>query len=156
MVNEQVNFLTKEWYEAMQKELHDLKNTELPAALERLREAIGQGDISENSEYDTAISEKELIESRIWELEDFLNNVQIIEEDAKKWWDIRYGSKVTLEKDGQKLTFTIVGSGEVDVLNDTISFDSPLGAAIKGKVKWDTVKVKADSGRYEVKILDVK
>jgi transcription elongation factor GreA len=68
----------------MQKELHSLKNTELPAALERLREAIGQGDISENSEYDTAISEKELIESRISELEDFLSNVQIIAEDNKK------------------------------------------------------------------------
>jgi transcription elongation factor GreA len=61
-----------------------------------------------------------------------------------------------LEKDGQKLTFTIVGSGEVDILNDTISFDSPLGSAIKGKVKGETVKVKADSGRYEVKIIDVK
>lgn len=155
MVNDQVNYLTKEWYEGMQKELHNLKNAELPAALERLREAIGQGDISENSEYDTAISEKELIESRISELEDFLSNVQIITEEKNKWWDIRYGSKVTLEKDGQKLTFTIVGSGEVDILNDTISFDSPLGGAIKGKVKGDIVKVKADSGRYEVKILDV-
>jgi transcription elongation factor GreA len=135
MVNDQVNYLTKDGYEAMQKELHGLKNTELPAALERLREAIGQGDISENSEYDTAISEKELIESRISELEDFLSNVQIIAEDKNKGGDIRYGSKVVLEKDGQKLTFTIVGSGEVDVLNDTISFDSPLGAAIKGRVK---------------------
>ena len=156
MVNEQVNYLTKEWYENMQQELHSLKNTELPAALERLREAIGQGDISENSEYDTAISEKELIESRIWELEDFLNNVQIIEEDKNKWGDIRYGSKVTFEKDGQKVTLTIVGSGEVDILSDTISFDSPLWSAIKGKVKWNIVKVKADSGRYEIKILDVK
>lgn len=52
--------------------------------------------------------------------------------------------------------FTIVGSGEVDILNDTISFESPLGAAIKGKKKGDIVRVKADSGKQEVKILDVK
>ena len=155
--NEQGNYLTKEWYENMKQELHRLKNEELPAALQRLKEAIGQGDISENSEYDTAISEKELIESRINEIEDFLTNVQIIEEDKSGGGnDIRYGSKVTIERDWQKNTFTIVGSGEVDILNDTMSFESPLWIAIKWKKKWDIVKVKADSGRYEVKIIDVK
>ena len=155
--NEQGNYLTKEWYENMKQELHRLKNEELPAALQRLKEAIGQGDISENSEYDTAISEKELIESRINEIEDFLTNVQIIEEDKSGGGnDIRYGSKVTIERDWQKNTFTIVGSGEVDILNDTMSFESPFWIAIKWKKKWDIVKVKADSGRYEVKIIDVK
>lgn len=153
---EQLNYLTKEWYESMQQELHKLKNTELPAALQRLKEAIGQWDISENSEYDTAISEKELIENRISEIEEFLTNVQIIEEDQKWSADIRYGSKVTFERDGQKHQVTVVGSWEVDILNDTISFESPLGAALKGKKKWDICRVKADSGRYDVKVLDVK
>jgi transcription elongation factor GreA len=83
----------------MQKELHTLKNTELPEALERLREAIGQGDISENSEYDTAISEKELIEARIEQIEELLTNVQIIEADKRGSTDIRYGSKVTFERE---------------------------------------------------------
>jgi len=154
-MQDEANFLTQEGYDNMVHELHKLKTVELTASLERLKEAIGQGDISENSEYDTAISEKELIENRIAEIEDFLNNVQIIEE-AKGSKDIRYGSKVTIDKEGQKYTLTIVGSGEVDVLNDTISFDSPLGSALKGKLKGDVVKVKADSGRYEVKIVDVK
>lgn len=140
----------------MLQELHKLKNEELPAALQRLKEAIGQGDISENSEYDTAISEKELIESRISEIEEFMTNVQIIEDDGKGGSEIRYGSKVTIEKEGQKYDLTIVGSGEVDILNNTISFESPLGSAIKGKKKGDVVKVKADSGRYEVKIISVK
>ncbi len=155
MANEEMNYLTKEWYESMVQELHKLKTEELPAALDRLKEAIGQGDISENSEYDTAIAEKEIIESRIGEIEEFLNNVQIIEE-VKGSSEIRYGSKVTIEKDGAKHTLTIVGSGEVDILNDTISFESPLGAALKGKKKGDIVKVRADSGRYEAKIVDVK
>ncbi len=153
---EQLNYLTKEWYESMQQELHKLKNTELPAALQRLKEAIGQGDISENSEYDTAISEKELIESRIGEIEEFLTNVQIIDEDQRGSTDIRYGSKVTFERDGQKIQVTIVGSWEVDILNDTISFESPLWAALKGKKKGDVCRVKADSGRYDVKVVEVK
>lgn len=153
--NEQLNYLTKEWYESMQQELHRLKNEELPAALQRLKEAIGQWDISENSEYDTAISEKELIESRIGEIEEFLTNVQIIE-DTKWGTDIRYGSKVTIDRGGEKAVLTIVWSWEVDILNDTISFESPLGSALKGKKKWDVVRVKADSGRYDVKIIDVK
>jgi transcription elongation GreA/GreB family factor len=51
---------------------------------------------------------------------------------------------------------TIVGSWEVDILNETISFESPLWMALKGKKKWDVVRVKADSGRYDVKIVDVK
>lgn len=152
---DQINYLTKEGYDAMVEELYKLKNEELPGALQRLKDAIGQWDISENSEYDIAISEKEMVESRIREIEEILGNVEIIEE--KKWGnEIRYGSKVTIEREWQKNTFTIVGSWEVDILNDTISFESPLGAAIKGKKKGDIVRVKADSGRQEVKILDVK
>ena len=155
MAQDEAQFLTQEGYDNMVQELHKLKTLELPAALERLKEAIGQGDISENSEYDTAISEKELIESRIGQLEEFLNNVEIISE-VKSGSDIRYGSKVTFEKDGQKHTVMIVGTGEVDILNDTISFESPLGSALKGKSKGDVCRVKADSGRYEVKVLKVE
>lgn len=154
MANEEMNYLTKEWYESLMQELHKLKNEELPAALDRLKEAIGQGDISENSEYDTAIAEKEMIESRIGEIEESLTNVQIIEWTSGA--DIHYGSKVTIEKDGQTHTLTIVGSGEVDILHDTISFESPLGVALKGKRKGDVVRVRADSGRYEVKIVNVQ
>lgn len=154
-MTDQINYLTKEWYDAMIEELHRLKNEELPAALQRLKDAIGQWDISENSEYDIAISEKEILESRIREIEEIMSNVEIIE--WKQWGnDIRYGSKVTIEREGQKQTFTIVGTGEVDILNDTISFESPVGMAIKWKKKGDIVKIKADSWRYEIKILDVK
>lgn len=157
-MNENVNYLTKEGYDNLLKELSRLKNEELPAALLRLKEAIGQGDISENSEYDTAISEKELIESRISEIEAFLADVQIIEDEKTKSKDIRYGSKVKIEIVDTKKTYeyTIVGSGEVDVLAGTLSFESPLGVAIKGKKKGDVVRVRADMGRYDVKIIDVK
>lgn len=157
-MGENTNYLTKEGYDNLVAELNRLKNDELPAALARLKEAIGQGDISENSEYDTSIAEKELIEARIAEIEAFLSDVQIIEDDRSKSKDIRYGSKVKIEvvESGKVVEYTIVGSGEVDILAGTISFESPLGVAIKGKQKGDVVRVRADSGRYDVKILDVK
>lgn len=157
-MSENTNYLTKEGYDNLVAELARLKNDDLPAALARLKEAIGQGDISENSEYDTSIAEKELIEARIGEIEAFLADVQIIEEDKSKSKEIRYGSKVKIEivESGKTVEYTIVGSGEVDILAGTISFDSPLGIAIKGKQKGDVVKVRADIGRYDVKILEVK
>lgn len=157
-MSETINYLTKEGYDNLVAELARLKNDDLPAALARLKEAIGQGDISENSEYDTSIAEKELIEARIAEIEAFLADVQIIEEDKSKSKEIRYGSKVKIEivESGKVVEYTIVGSGEVDILAGTISFDSPLGVAIKGKQKGDVVKVRADIGRYDVKIVEVK
>lgn len=157
-MSENTNYLTKEWYDNLVSELHRLKNEDLPAALSRLKEAIGQGDISENSEYDTSIAEKELIEARIAEIEAFLADVQIISDGKAKTDEIRYGSKVKIEVVESKKVFeyTIVGSGEVDILSGTISFDSPLGIAIKGKQKGDVVRVRADSGRYDVKIVEVK
>lgn len=157
-MNENTNYLTKEGYDNLVAESNRLKNEDLPAALSRLKEAIGQGDISENSEYDTAISEKELIESRIAEIEAFLADVQIIEDDKSKSNDIRYGSKVKFEvvESGKTYEFTIVGSGEVDILAGTISFESPLGSSLKGKQKGDVVRVRADSGRYDIKIVEIK
>ena len=155
MARAKVHHLTKEWYDKLLEELHDLKKTQLPATLERLKEAISQWDISENAEYDTAMSEKELIEGRIIEIELIVENVEIIEH--QEWWVIRYGSQVTFEDDKKrKYTMTFVGTGEVNVLENTISMESPLGIALRGKVKWSVVSVKAPSRKYDVKVLDVK
>lgn len=153
----QTHHLTKEWYDKLVEELHKLRDTDLPATLERLKEAISQWDISENAEYDTAMSEKELIEGRIAEIEEIINNVEIIDEKKKKTWEIVYGSKVKFTDDKKReYEMTIVGSGEVDVLASTISFESPLWIAIRGKKKWDKVFVKAPSRKYEIVINSVK
>ncbi len=136
--------------------MNDLIDTKLPLTLERLKEAISQWDISENAEYDTAMTEKDLIQGRIAEIKEMLRDVEIIK-NTKKWGEIRYGSVVTLEDDKKRTSkFTIVGTGEVDVLAGTISFESPVGTALEGKKKWDVVTVRAPSRRYEIKIVDVK
>lgn len=148
-------YLTKDWYEKLLEEIRYLKEEKLPSTLERLKEAISQWDISENAEYDTAMSEKDLINSRIWEIEIILTDVEIIE--RAEWWEVRYWSTVIIKDDKwREETWTVVWSGEVDVLSNTISFQSPLWHAIRGKVKGDTVQVKAPNRKYAVEIVEVK
>jgi transcription elongation factor GreA len=147
--------LTKEWLAKLQEELYMLRNTKLPAVLERLKEAIAQGDISENAEYDTAMGEKELVEARIAEIEHTLQDVEIIEHSDTA--EIRYGSTVVVEDDkGVVATWRVVGSGEIDILGGTVSFESPLGHALRGKKAGDTIQVRAPQKKYSAKILEVK
>lgn len=151
----QEHFLTKEWYEKLVEELRMLKEEKLPATLERLKEAIAQWDISENAEYDTSMSEKDLIWSRINEIEEMLLNVQIIEKNAPGG-DVRYGSVVTFKDDkDREYTVTVVGSGEMDILSGTISLDSPLGIALRWKSKGMVAPVKAPNRKYMIEIMAV-
>lgn len=148
-------FLTQEWLLKLQEELYDLKNSKLPAVLERLKEAIAQWDISENAEYDTAMGEKELIEARISEIEQVLQDVEVIEHENTH--EVRYGSTVVIEDDKWTTsTRKIVGSGEIDILWWTVSFESPLGHALRGKKAGDTVQVRAPQKKYSAKIIEVK
>lgn len=149
-------FLTQDGYQKMLEELRMLKEEKLPETLQRLKEAIGQGDISENAEYDTSMSDKELIEARISEIERTLEDVKIIEGSATG--EIKYGSKVTFQEEGKddSHSYTVVGSGEMDILEGTISFESPLGIALRGKRKGDIVAVRAPNKRYNVTVLDVE
>lgn len=150
------NFLTKEWYEKLLEELKDLKEEKLPSILSKLKEAAWHWDISENAEYETAMAEKDLIESRISQLEELLDNVEIIKSDKKSASEVRYSSKVVLEDEKWKqYEYVVVGSWEVNVLEWTISFESPVWVAIKGKKEWDTVSVRSPRGRMKMKILKI-
>lgn len=153
-------FLTKEGYENLVHELQKLKEEDLPRVIGRLKDSLGQGDISENAEYDTAILEKDLTEARITELEKLLKDVEIInEKDLKGSKEVRYGSKVLVQlENGKQYRLTIVWSGEVDVSSELLelSFESPLGEAIKGKKVGDIVKVKANKGKYDATIIEIK
>ena len=154
MADKKIHHLTKAGYEKMQEELRTLKEEKLPAILEKLKAAIEQWDLSENAEYEQAMEEKAMTESRIAELEDFLKHVEIIE-----WWDIDtvwYWNKVTILRDWKEETYEIVGSWEVDIFENKISLDSPIGSAIKGKRVWDKVIADTPKWEYEVEILKIE
>lgn len=153
------NYITKEWYASLIKELDDLKKNKLPLVLERLWEAKAMWDLSENFEYKSAMEDKDFINSRMSEIADLIENVEIIESEVKKWEKVvDFWSKVTVEVEWDKpYTVTIVGTWEVSIDWDfKISFDSPLWSVIKWKKKWDTVKMRLHTGRKSVKILEIK
>ncbi|MCF7835203.1 transcription elongation factor GreA [Candidatus Gracilibacteria bacterium] len=153
------NYITREGYENLIQELEDLKKKKLPIVLERLAEAKAMGDLSENFEYKSAMEDKDFINSRVLEIEDLIDNIEIVESEKKKGEKIvDFGSTVTVKIEGDKAyDVTIVGTGEVSLDNAfKISFDSPLGSAIKGKKVGDEVKMRLPTGRKSVKVIAIK
>ncbi len=155
------NFLTREWYDKLINELQELKQEKLPAVLERLAEAKAMGDLSENFEYKSAMEDKDFINSRIAEITNLIADVEIVEKekDIKKSDKVvDFGSKVTvsIEDDDKEYQVSIVGTWEIGIEDGLkISFESPLGQAIRGKKVGDTVKMRHEGGRKDVKIIAV-
>lgn len=158
---ENVLYLTQEGFTKLQEELKHLKEVRRVEIAERLKEAISFGDLSENAEYEEARNEQAQVELRIAELEEQLKRVEIIkEEGGVKENKITIGMTVSIVnvESGEKGTYKIVGMTESDILADTpkISNESPVGQALLGKKKGDTVTVKAPSGSFEYKIESFK
>ncbi|MDD3646748.1 MAG: transcription elongation factor GreA [Candidatus Gracilibacteria bacterium] len=152
-------YVTAEGLAKLQEELKNLKEVKRIEIAEKLKEAISFGDLSENSEYEDARNEQAAVEKRIADLEEQLKNVEIIKEDAKDSAKdkVTMGSIVTVEQidTKEKGSYKIVGSTESDILTELprISNESPIGKALLGKKKGDTVKVNAGAGTFEYKIV---
>lgn len=153
------NLLTREGLKKYEEELQELKVVKRKEVSQKLKEARAQGDLSENAEYDAAKDEQRDIEARIFELEQLLKNVEVVdvddsEGDGKK---IAFGYTVKLmDKElKQEMTVTIKGASEADSLNGSISNESPLGKALIGAKKGETVSVEAPVGVIKYKILEV-
>jgi len=154
MAEVKVHHLTEEGYKKKLAELEHLKNVELPAVLTRLKAAIEQWDLSENAEYEQAMEDRAMLQKKIAELEEFLENVEIIKEATMD--TVGYWNKVTIKRWDKEEVYEIVGSWEVNIFENRISLDSPVGRAIKWKKIWDKVIVDAPKGEYEVEILAIK
>ncbi len=140
--------LTPEGQARLEDELHHLETVRRREVGERIKEAKEFGDISENSEYDDAKNEQAWVESRIAEINQILANATIIK-SPRKSDKVTLGCKVELkDKESKEVhKYQIVGSAEADPAQDKISNESPVGQAILGKKKGDTVKVTTPSGR---------
>ena len=153
-------FLTKKGYDERVALLENLKVVRRKEVAQKLKEAREQGDLSENAEYDAAKDEQRDIEAQIAELEEILKNAEIIQDEAggKKSNKVKMESVVKLHdvEYDEDIEYVIVGSAEADSLNNKISNESPLGAALIGKKVGDTVKVEAPVGEIEYKIIEVK
>jgi len=155
--------VTKEGLKKIKDELDLLKSTKRGEIAARLKEAISYGDLSENAEYEEAKNEQAFIEGRILELEKQIKNARLITEHGSKTktaksTSIEIGSVVTVRNktDGDDPeTYTIVGSMEADPIEHKISNESPIGKAILGHIKGDTVDVTAPAGKFKYEILKV-
>ncbi len=153
-------FLTQEGLEKLQQELENLKTVRRKEVAERLKQAIGFGDLSENSEYDDAKNEQAFIEGEIQRLEEMLSNVQVIEDGIKvDDGTITIGAKVTIrfvgDDEDEEEEYKIVGTVEADPMNNRISNESPVGKAIIGHRVGDIVDVESPSGIVQYEILKV-
>ncbi len=150
--------LTQDGLKKLEDELENLKSVKRREVAERIKVAIGYGDISENSEYEDAKNEQAFIEGRIITLEKMLRNARIINSDDIGTDAVSVGSTV-LVKDlefGDEIEYTIVGSAESNPLEYRISNESPVGSALLGKSKGATVDVNVPAGVMQYQILDIK
>lgn len=156
------NLMTKAGLDKLKKELDQLINVKRPEIIKQIQEAREQGDLSENADYDAAKNMQAVIEGRIKEIEEILNNSKLIKSDDKesgvKGNVVRIGASVKLKdyQDNQTYTYTIVGSVESDPNENKISNECQLAKSIMGKKVGDEVSVKGVEEPYKVKILEIK
>lgn len=157
-MQEKKNILTYEGLRKYEDELHDLKVVKRQEVAQKIKEAREQGDLSENAEYDAAKDEQRDIETQIAELEEILKNAEVVQDNNTDKDAIKMESVVKLHdvEYDEDIEYVIVGSSEADSLNNKISNESPLGAAMLGKKVGDTVKVEAPAGVIEYKIISVQ
>ena len=150
--------LTQEGYDKLEKELNYLKTDKRADIADRIKVALGFGDLSENSEYDEAKNAQAENEVKISELENKLRHAKIIHEKDIDTETVQIGNivKVLDVEFDEKIEYTIVGSTEVNLAENKISNESPLGEALLGAKKNQTVEVKAPAGVMKYKILSIK
>lgn len=150
--------MTAEGKEKLENELNELKTVKRQQVIERIKIARGFGDLSENSEYESAKDEQSQVETRISQIEEMLHYAQVIDSSKIDPDEVSIGKDVTFLEDGEDdpETYTIVGSAESDPTAGKISNDSPIAKALLGKKKGDKVSIETPGGSFEVTITAVK
>lgn len=152
------NYLSKEGYEKLDKELRDLKTRGRREIAEEISEARAKGDLSENAEYDAAKEAQGHLESRIAELENTLATSSIIDEKNIDDTKAYLLSTVTIlnHNTGKEMEYTLVSKDEADFKEKKISVDSPIGQGILGKEVGDVVEVKVPAGKLKLEVKKIE
>lgn len=150
------NILTYEGLKALEDELHDLKVNRRREVAQKIKEAREQGDLSENAEYDAAKEEQRDIELRIEEIDKILKNAEVVVDEDIDSSVINVGCTVKIKdlEFNEEMEYKIVGSTEANSLQGKISNESPVGKALIGAQKGDTVEVETPAGIIKYMILD--
>ncbi|NLM34960.1 MAG: transcription elongation factor GreA [Clostridiales bacterium] len=158
-MSEQKKYLmTYEGVKKLEEELEYLKTVKRKEITEKIKVALGYGDLSENSEYDEAKNEQAFVEGRIITLENMLRNATIVDESEIPSDVVSVGSKVRVKdyEFDEEVEYTIVGSAEADPMSYKISNESPVGKALIGKKVGDIVEVAVPGGVNKFEILEIR
>nr|WP_154865141.1 transcription elongation factor GreA [Neofamilia massiliensis] len=150
-------FFTEEGLKKTEDELEHLKSVVRREVAEKIKIALGYGDLSENAEYDHAKNEQAKVEEKIAKLENMLRNAVLIEEEKVDKTLVNIGSVVKVKEVGtdDEEEYTIVGSAETDPLEGKISNESPMGSALLGKKVGDIAEVEVPDGTVSFEIVSI-
>ncbi|MCR4945071.1 MAG: transcription elongation factor GreA [Clostridium sp.] len=150
--------MTYEGVKKLEEELEYLKTVKRKEVTEKIKVALGYGDLSENSEYDEAKNEQAFTEGRILQIENMLKNASVVDESEIPAGTVAVGATVKV-KDydfDEVVEYTIVGSAEADPMNFKISNESPVGKALIGRKIGDVVEAAVPDGISKFEILDIR
>ncbi|MEO6350067.1 MAG: transcription elongation factor GreA [Candidatus Limnocylindrales bacterium] len=153
-MNNKPAYLSKDGLQKLREELEEMVNVRRAEVAGRIHEAKEHGDISENAEYEDAKNEQAFVEGRIQALSALIKNAVVIAEKHSTT-HVQIGSTVELQSTDGKEKFTIVGSAEAAPAKGRISNESPVGRALLGRKKGDTVVVTVPAGDTSYKILGI-
>lgn len=156
MDNKQVK-LTEDGLKQLEEELEYLKTKKRKEVSEKIKVALGFGDLSENSEYDEAKNEQAQVEARIVSVENMMKNAIVIDESERDTSKVELGATVTIHdiEFDEDITYKIVGSTEADPDEGRLSDESPLGKSLMGKAEGEMIDVDAPAGVIQYKILKI-
>lgn len=151
-------FMTPAGFLKLREDLHRYKHQERPRVIRDIEEAIAHGDLSENSEFESAKERQSFIEGRIRELEMKLASAEVIDPSKLSGDRVVFGATVYLldNESGETVNYQIVGADEADVKAGRISFESPIGRALMGKRVEDEVRVQVPRGVREFEIVEIQ
>ncbi len=156
-MSEQPIYVTRDGLKKLEEELEHLRTVKRAQVAQRLHDAMGEGDIDENAEYDDAKNEQSFVEGRILTLEGMIKNAVIIQAEGKRRDQVALGSTITVSEDGgEPETYHLVGSAEADPRQGRISNESPLGRALLGKRVGEKVTISAPAGTLSFQILSIR
>jgi transcription elongation factor GreA len=155
MSNDEI-ILTRDGYVKLELELEELKTVKRKELASRIKTAISYGDLKENSEYHSAKNDQSFMEGRIITIERILKKARV--DDSVDITTVHVGSIVILNdvEFSEKIEYRIVGSSEADVLDNKISYESPLGNSLMGKSVGDIISVNAPMGMIKYELLEIR
>jgi len=146
--------LTKEGLAKLKKELNDLVENKRPDIIRRIQQAKDYGDLSENTEYDEAKNEQLVVDKRINELERIIERSEI--PSTPKKGEVGIGSKVVVDRNGEKTGYTLVGDFEADPSKGKISHSSPIGESLIGSRVGERIEIETPDGVQECKVIRIE